>query len=353
MIRSIFSRIALSVVLALLLFSSLPTTLNAQQKQVKAVTIGFYNVENLFDTINQEGVNDEEFTPDGVNHYTGKRYMVKLNNLSDVISQIGTEIDPKGPMAMGVSEIENRSVLEDLVKMPKLAGRNYGIVHFDGPDSRGVDVGLIYRQDLLQVTSARSVRLRIPEMPDFKTRDQLVVGGVFDGQQIYIIVNHWPSRRGGQEASAHLRNAAASLVKKSVDSLYALNSNAAVLIMGDLNDDPVDASVVEYLGAEGKKNKVAEGGLFNPMWQIFKDGNGSLAYRDSWNLFDQIIVSKPLLNEKNKYRFYQARIFNKPFLLQKEGQFKGYPFRTYVGNDFKGGYSDHLPVYVILVSEAK
>lgn len=326
---------------------------NLSAQKIRIAAIGFYNLENLFDTINQPDVNDDEFTPEGANRYTPSRYLHKLNQLSNVISQIGRDVDPNGLMLLGVSEIENRSVLEDLVKTEKLKPMNLGIVHFDGPDRRGVDVGLLYRNDLFSVLNARSVRLHVKEDTAFRTRDQLVVTGIFDDETIHIIVNHWPSRSGGEEKSAPKRFAAAELTKHIADSLYNLNPAAKIIIMGDLNDDPVNLSVTEHLGAVGKTGKLKKLGLFNPMWKMYKQGIGSLAYRDTWNLFDQIIVSEPLVNDHSGYRFLRASVFKRPFLLQKEGAFKGYPWRTYVGKDFKGGYSDHLPTYIILVKEIK
>lgn len=323
------------------------------QKKIRVATIGFYNLENLFDTINQPDVNDEEFTPEGSNQYTPERYLYKLGQLSEVISKIGREDDPNGIMLLGVSEIENKSVLEDLVNTEKLKPMNLGVVHFDGPDRRGVDVGLLYRKGIFTVISAKSARLITPDDTAFRTRDQLVVTGLFDGDIVSVIVNHWPSRSGGEERSAPKRNAAADLTKQLVDSLYRLNPAAKIIVMGDLNDDPVNVSVTEHLGAVGKKNKLEKLGLYNPMWSLYKDGVGSLAYRDSWNLFDQIIVSEPLVSDRTGYHFLRARVFNAPFLLQKEGAFKGYPWRTYVGNDFKGGFSDHLPAYIVLVKEIK
>ncbi|HAQ65870.1 MAG TPA: endonuclease [Bacteroidales bacterium] len=338
-------------ILTTLVFITITNDISAQK--VRVATIGFYNLENLFDTINQADVNDDEFTPTGANQYTPERYLHKISQLSDVISQIGRDVDPKGLMLLGVSEIENRSVLEDLVNTAKLKPMNLGIVHFDGPDRRGVDVGLLYRSDLFKVLNARSVRLHVNEDTAFRTRDQLVVTGMFDNETIHVIVNHWPSRSGGEEKSAPKRYAAASLTRHIADSLYKLNPEAKIIIMGDLNDDPVNLSVTEHLGAVGKTGKLEKQGLFNPMWKMYKEGIGSLAYRDTWNLFDQIIVSEPLVNDRSGYRFLRAHVFNRPFLLQKEGSFKGYPWRTYVGKDFKGGYSDHLPTYIILVKEVK
>ncbi|MCB8963659.1 MAG: endonuclease/exonuclease/phosphatase family protein [Bacteroidales bacterium] len=325
----------------------------AQEKKMYNVScIGFYNLENLFDTI--PGPNDTEFTPDGANKFTSQRYWHKMGNMADVISQVGGEMFPGGPVILGVSEIENRSVLEDLVAMPKLKPSNYSIVHYDSPDARGVDVGLLYRADFFTVTSTRSARLTIPGNPDFKSRDQLVVTGLLDGEQIHIIVNHWPSRRGGEKRSLPFRVAAAELTRSIVDSIQKNEPRAKIVIMGDLNDDPDSKSVIETLGAKPKQRNLKPGDLYNAMYDLYKSGIGSLAYNDSWNLFDNLIVSEPLVsNDKQNWVLFKAKIFNKPFLQQTSGQFAGYPFRTYVGGNFTGGYSDHFPVYLFLIKEKK
>lgn len=322
----------------------------AQQQKVKVATIGFYNLENLFDTIDDPKINDEEFLPGGLNKWNSERYNHKLKNMSEVISMIGDEYIPGGPTIIGFSEIENRRVLEDLIATDALRNSGYGIVHVDGPDRRGVDVGLIYKKKDFKVTSVRSVFLGMPSDTGWRTRDQLVVTGNLDGETISVIVNHWPSR-GNQPP---YRAVAAALTRRLADSLYNINPDARIFIMGDLNDDPVDPSVFEVLGAQGKPEKVKKGMLFNPMYKMFKDGIGSLAYRDAWNLFDQIIISEPLLNgHAADWKFYKAMIFKRSFLLTAEGQYAGYPFRTFAGGAYAGGYSDHFPVYVALVKEKK
>lgn len=324
---------------------------HAQQKKLYRVScIGFYNLENLFDTI--PGSNDTEFTPDGVNRWNSERYYHKLDNMSDVISQIGGEMFPGGPVILGVSEIENRSVLEDLVATPKLKASGYSIVHYDSPDRRGVDVGLLYRPEFFKVTSSRSVFLSIPDDSTFRTRDQLVVSGMLEGEQIHVIVNHWPSRRGGEKRSMPLRMAAAKLTKSIVDSIQRVEPNAKIIIMGDLNDDPNCESIEKGLGAKSDAKKLKTGELFNAMYGLYRDGIGTLAYRDSWNLFDNLIISQPLMGEdKSSWVFFKSKIFNKPFIQQQSGQYAGYPYRTYVGNTYSGGYSDHFPVYLFLIKE--
>lgn len=319
----------------------------AQDKKFLAATIAFYNVENLFDTIDDPRTNDAEFLPDGSNRWTQKRYQAKLENLAKVISGIGSEFVSGGPAVIGLSEIENRGVLEDLINTPPLKGLGYEIVHYDSPDSRGVDVALLYKPSVFRLVNSTSNRLHVPGNPHFRTRDQLVVTGKLHGDLISVIVNHWPSRGSGPE----FRYEAARLSRQLSDSLMKAHSNAKIFIMGDLNDDPVDRSVTKVLGAKGKPNEVKKNGLFNPMWQLYRNGIGSLAYRDAWNLFDQIIISEPVLNATDGWRFHKARVYNEKFLIQKDVPYAGYPLRTFAGGAYTGGYSDHFPVYLVLIRE--
>jgi len=327
---------------------------NAQEKQYKVGCIGFYNFENLFDTKDDENVKDTEFTPDGSKQWTEELYQEKLDNLGTVVSQLGTELSPDGIAILGVSEIENRGVLEDFVKNEKVKDRNYQIVHYDSKDFRGIDVALLYQPKYFEVTNSKILPLVLKNKDGTErfTRDILLVSGLFDGDPMHVMVNHWPSRRGGEKATAKYRNAGADLCKITADSIMATDPNAKIYIMGDLNDDPTSPSVKNHLAARKSKDSVPAKGFFNPMYKYFKKGIGTLAYRDAWSLFDQIIVSKGLVNPKTGgYQYYKTRIFNEKFLVQKSGQFKGYPFRTFVGNDYRGGYSDHFPVYVFVVKE--
>jgi hypothetical protein len=183
-----------------------------------------------------------------------------------------------GPVLIGLSEIENQSVLVDLVSQPALKPSNYGIVHYDSPDKRGIDVALLYQKDHFVVENSKAVRLTIPGRPDWTTRDQLVVSGKFDSDQLYIIVNHWPSRWGGEKRSSFLRNAAADLTRSIVDSIQKIDTIAKIIVMGDLNDDPVNSSLVRHLKAKGDTTQVGKNGLFNPMYKLYKkEGLGSLA----------------------------------------------------------------------------
>ena len=327
------------------------TTCFAQQYKVGCV--GFYNLENLFDTEDDPSIRDEEYTPKGSKAWTAEMYNGKLDRMADVISQLGTELSPDGIALLGVAEIENRKVLEDLTQHEKLAKRKYEIVHYNSPDRRGIDVGLIYQPKYFKVTSSRAVPLMLYRGDSTRifTRDILYVSGDFDGEPIHVLVNHWPSRRGGEQASRPLREAGAAVCKGIIDSLTQAHPDAKILLMGDLNDDPVNTSLKKVLKTERKKDKVKQGGLFNPMEDLFRKGYGSNAYRDAWSLFDQVVLSEGILSPDKGYNYYKTQIFNKDFMLQKTGRFKGYPFRTHAGGEYLGGYSDHFPVYVFLVKE--
>jgi len=341
--------------LSVFISACIATMVSAQQDvKYSVASVGFYNLENLFDTVNNiELQNSTEFTPEGLNKWTSKRYHEKLKNMAFVISEIATDVTPDGLAILGIAEIENRGVLEDLVKESIIIKRNYQIVHYDSPDERGVDVGLLYQPRYFKVTNSRSHTLKMADT-SFLTRDQLVVSGLLGGEMIHVIVNHWPSRRGGEKASRPDRNAAADLSRSIVDSLLKIDPNAKILVMGDLNDDPVNQSVKDHLRAKGREDLLMSGDMFNPMYKLYKEGIGSLAYDDAWNLFDQIIVSQGLLGpDKSTWKYYNARVYNKNYMKQKDGAYAGYPLRTFAGGVYMNGYSDHFPVYVNLVKEVK
>jgi len=314
----------------------------------KTAILGFYNVENLYDTEDDPLTDDSEFLPNGAYQWTPERYNQKLKNLSYAISQIGKE--QGGVVVLGFSEIENERVLNDLVAQDALKPFKYKVAHHDSPDVRGVDVAFIYQGDRFEFISQQPFRLTLPDNPRFKTRDQLLLVGVLDKTDtLYIIANHWPSKRGGEARSAPLRMAAAQLARSVVDSLLNLNPNAKIVIMGDFNDTPNAKSIVNGLNTKGKINDVKALDLFNPSWKMYRDGIGSYAYQDNWELIDQIIISYALLNPKpNSYKFISSHVYNPNFLKTKAGSYQGYPFRTYAGGNYAGGYSDHFPVYIIL-----
>ena len=336
-----------------LLLICLPSIGLSQNKNtVKIRTIAFYNVENLFDTENDTLTFDDDRTPEGKDHWTQERYKQKVENISKVISHIGLKVSKTSPDLIGLCEIENKQVLEDLVSHPNLQKMNYGIVHFDSPDERGIDVALIYKKAVFLPTSFQSRRLLLQNIDGERdyTRDQLVVGGLLDDEQLYCIVNHWPSRSGGALRSKPNRLAAAKLNKSIIDSILKTDNSARIISMGDLNDDPIDDSLRKILKTKGKQKNLEENDLFNPMEQLFKKGVGSLAYRDKWNLFDQVYFTANLLEkEGGSYRFWKANVFTAPYLFAKKGKYKGYPFRTYAGGNYTGGYSDHFPVYMHLI----
>jgi hypothetical protein len=331
----------------------LSTNIFSQEKKINIAIIAFYNVENLYDTIDDPITDDKEFLPDGIQNWNSEKYSHKLDRISEVISKIGQEVLPGGPVIIGLSEIENRGVLEALVNSDNLKSKNYGIVHYNSPDRRGVDVGLLYKKNRFVVEGSQTIPLRTSDT-SFRTRDQLLVWGKLDGEQIYFLVNHWPSRRGGEQRSAPKRRAAAELSRHITDSLMKLNPNVKLVIMGDLNDCPNNASITKYLKAKGKPEEVIAGDLFNPMLKLYRDGIGSYAYRDSWDLYDQIIVSYGLMGrDKSGFKLLKAKVFNETFLKQKTGTFAGYPWRTAAGGQYLGGYSDHFPVYGVFGKESK
>lgn len=362
-----------SVLLFLVLVAGISTS-KAQEKKFVVHTVAFYNVENLFDTINQANY-DEEYLPKS--GWTSKKYKQKLNNLARVIIGIGTNDQQKeSPTILGVCEVENKGVLEDLVKNPLIASKDYGIVHFDSPDKRGIDVGFLYQKKHFKPTSYINVPLYIykddvdtakkeekssAEESDkivadalskrVYTRDQLLVTGLLDGEEVSFIVNHWPSRSGGEKKSSPYREAAGRLNRKIMDSLFKINPNAKIITMGDLNDGTYNKSVKEGIGAKLKKSEVKKSGIYNPFEQMALDGNASLFYRDSGDIFDQIMLSEAYIrNDFSHWQYWKAGIYNKQFMIQTTGQYKGYPLRN---SPSEPGFSDHFPVYVYLIKEVK
>lgn len=326
-----------------------------EKKRYKIHTIGFYNLENLFDTINDPNKFDEASPIMEMRADRQEVYKKKVHNMARVIADIGRETAHNSPVVLGVSEIENREVLEDLVNDPLLLSKDYGIIHYHSPDARGIDVGLLYQKQYFTPLHTSSHELKIYDdstRDRVYTRDQLLVSGKLEGEMVHFIVNHWPSRSGGEARSRPKRVAAAQLSKRLVDSLQANDPYAKIFVMGDLNDDPINASVKEVLKAEKDKEKVGFKGLYNPYESYYKNGLGTTAYRDAWSLFDQILISKPLLEKDySTFRYYQANIYNKNYLVETRGRWRGYPKRSFSDGGFTDGFSDHFPVYVYLVRE--
>jgi len=349
-------RIFWPVVLVSLLLNTACNTRNTAEQSlpkvdVQVATVAFYNLENIFDTIDNEGVNDFEFTPDGPNKWGTMKYNAKMQRMSYAISQIGLDYSAVGAAVLGVCEVENKGVLEELAKQPDIRNRQYQAVLHEGPDRRGVDVGLLYNPALFVMTNSKSYRL-VTADTTFRTRDQLMVSGYLLNEKVHFIVTHWPSRLGGEERSRPRRNEAARLTKSIVDSLFRTDPKAKIMVMGDKNDDPFNESVANILGAKKNREEVSPGGLYNVFWKTHERGIGSLAYQDQWNLFDQIIISHELINkDKTKLNLWKSEVFNRPFLTQQEGPFKGTPLRTHAGGVWLNGYSDHYPTLIYLVKE--
>lgn len=320
--------------------------------QMKIYGVAFYNLENLFDTINNNGSYDLEFSPQGDRQWDSRKYWSKINNLARTINAMANNYTPQGPAIIGVSEIENITVLQDLVKDEQIKGRMYSIVHHDSPDRRGVDVGLLYNPRLFKVLNVTNHRLVMPNYERFRTRDQMCVTGILGTDTISVIVNHWPSRLGGQQQSSYLREAAAALSKQISDSLWAIRPGQPVIVMGDLNDDPQDVSCAKVLNAKRDEKGVGPEGFFNPWWKVLDKGIGTLAYKGSWNLFDQIIVSGGLLKQNAKpghLEYWKCMVNNFDFLYDKEGSRQGSPLRTYSAGVWLDGYSDHFPTEIFLI----
>ena len=348
------TKIKISLLIVLIL--TITTVFSQEKKAYKVNTVAFYNLENLFDTENDPLTYDDDRTPDGKDHWTEEIYQDKLKNMAKVMAEIGAEVSGNTPAIIGVCETENRKVLEDLVNQESLIKQDYGIIQFDSPDRRGIDVALLYKKKLFTPTHYKAKELLIYDDNDKSkrvfTRDQLVVSGMLDGEKIHLIVNHWPSRSGGEKRSRSKRIKAAKLNRQIIDSIFSDDPYAKIITMGDFNDDPTNPSIKDHLNAKRKTSELAIKELYNPMEDLAKQGYGSLAYRDSWNLFDQIIISTELTKKDfSSYRFYQAGIYNKTYLVNAHGRYKGYPYRSFASGSYTGGYSDHFPVYIYLVKE--
>lgn len=341
----------MSLVISILLISQ---SGESQNKEYRVQVIGFYNIENLFDTIDDPQTIDEDYTLSGKNHYSSNDYQRKINKTAQVISNIGGAESGTGPAILGLAEVENFRVLNDLVHSKALKKQQYQIIHFDSPDRRGIDVALIYQEAffLPLETEIIEVKLWTEKGERLYTRDILYVSGVMEGEEIHVIINHWPSRRGGKSRSEPKRMKTAYKVNQLTNRILFTNPKAKILILGDFNDDPIDKSIKKMLIQTSPTDKSTKVSFFNPMEFMFKKGWNTLAYRDALHLFDQIIVSKTLLgNDHNNkgLRYYKAGIFNPSYLIQQDGKYKGYPLRSFENNRYSGGYSDHFPVFIELI----
>mgnify|MGYP003310651402 CR=1 FL=1 len=334
----------------------------AQNKE-KSYVIGFYNLENLFDIYDDPAKNDEEFLPNGKNKWTEAKYRKKIHNMAQVIRAMRD--DNKAYHAvLGVSEIENRLVLDDLVSDPQIADANFQIVHYDGPDRRGVDVALLYRPDVFKYIDSESIpftfedtkvkiTLSKEDQDYFRTRDILMVHGTIEGEHFAIYVCHLPSRLGGK--GGDLRSRGAEIIYNHARAMERKYRGIKVVVMGDMNDNPTDDSQAVWLhGRPEITERMYRDDFFNPFYSMYKDGYGSLAYRGQWNIYDIIQVNYNLAVaphgglkiQKIVRNKYYGRIFHKPFMTQQSGQYKDTPFRTFSNGAFVGGYSDHYPTFI-------
>ena len=315
------------------------------QKGSGRFKIAFYNTENLFDTIDDPNKSDEEFLPSSKVAWTAERYHHKLNNIARVIISIDSVNLPE---IVGFAEVENLAVLNDLVSLTALKKGGYQAILEEGSDPRGIDVGLIFRKNVMTYAGHRS----FPSALSFRTRSVLYVR-LTDARQdtFHLFVNHWKSRSGGAAGTEQQRIENADMLKHLTDSLIAVNPKVNIVIMGDFNDEPSDKSLSEALGALKPGKKAASGGLYNLMYDRFLQGEGTLYYKD-WDLFDQFVVSGNLLNKKQGKGAVilppYAYIFKPDWLLYKNRAGVMVPNRTAGSNDYFGGYSDHLPVYLII-----
>ena len=331
----------------------------------RSYVIGFYNLENLFDTYHDEGKNDYQYLPDGQNEWTEAKYAKKQRNMAQVIRAMHDD-NKCWHAVLGVSEIENRHVLEDLVSEPAIAEANYQIVHYDGPDRRGVDVALLYKPEIFKVIASESIPFKFTpsridwsqwtqeEMDNFKTRDVLMVRGTIDGEMFAFFVAHLPSRLGGK--GADLRPRGAEIIYQRAMELQKEFPGIKIVVMGDMNDNPTDVSMTDFLRGKEYISDVTDEDFFDPFLSMIKAGYSSLYYQGAGNIFDIVMVNNAIANAPKgtfkiqpivQKKFY-GRVFSKPFMTNQSGQYKGTPFRTFSGGAFVGGYSDHYPTYIVI-----
>ena len=338
------------------IFYSSVTLCQNKGKKYSIRTIAFYNLENLFDTINDVTKNDEASPMMELKENRSKVYWDKIDKLGSVIAQIGKDKSNTSPTILGVCEVENRAVLEDLVNSDRLKSKRYGIIHYESPDKRGIDVALLYQQRYFKPVHHESFNPNIyRDNRKVYTRDQLLVSGYLDDELIHVIVNHWPSRSGGEMKSRPLREKAAYQNTKIIDQIKEKEKNPKILVLGDFNDDPINTSFKKVLKTKEKKKDVEDGDLYNPFERLFKKGYNTGGYRDNISMFDQIIITSALLSKDEKdyntYKMFNPAVFNKSFMTNKKGRYKGYPFRSFSFGTYTGGYSDHYPVYLYLIKE--
>lgn len=309
------------------------------------LSIVFYNTENLYDTIDSPGTDDAEFTPEARIPWTTRRFNTKLDRMADVFGSIAS---PAMPDIIGLAEVENKYVLECLIKTGKMRGAAYGIVHFESADERGSDVALLYKKSSFEVTMAQPLKVKILNTGD-RTRDILLVKGkTRSGNELHLFVNHWPSRREGAELTEFKRIEAAKTLRRQVSDIFDADPSARMVIMGDFNDEPGNRSIREVLSAKQPRPPYSATDLYNLFYNDFKAGRGTTCFKD-WDMFDQLIVSGSMLDRSAGLHCTpeSASIFSPDRLIHKDRNGKSRPNRT-MGEKYFGGYSDHLPVMLKL-----
>ena len=316
-----------------------------QQKRDERYWVGFYNLENLFDTKNDTLFRDDDRTPEGKYRWTSSRLETKLKNISEVVTRINVELKETEWLGLGVCEVENFELLEALTIRNGLL-KNVGIIHFDSPDLRGIDVGFLYNQSLFRPThfKKQKVPLLKHRAEIIYTRDLLIVSGIaLESERIHFIITHWPSRSGGEKRSEWRRKTASYYTRKAIDSIASREPEAKIIVMGDFNDDPVSESILQLINP-----KTGNDSLINFSNKSYRKGIGSIAHRDKWHLFDQIIGTKSLIDQPG-LQAQSFGVYTSRYLQTSRGRYRGYPFRTYAGLQYQGGYSDHFPVVLELI----
>lgn len=329
--------------------------ISAQDRKLMVHAVCFYNLENLFDTCHDAHKNDYDFLPNGSFSWNANKYTNKLANMSRALCDLGTDKLPYGASIIGVSEVENDNALNDLMAQPCMRKRGYRYIHYEGPDKRGVDCALIYNPKAFKVEKSFH-KPYVYENGDTtrQTRPFLCVQGKLAGDNLTVVVCHWPSR--GHENI--FREYAGKQVRALTDSIHRADPSQHIMVMGDMNDDPDNTSMAKFLGARRKMKDVGEFDFFNPWWEVLRSkGQGTLSYQGGWNLFDQIVVSRNMLDLKGSKDYeeltlYGYHIFKRDYLLQQDGRYKGTPKRTHAGGTWLNGYSDHLPTVTYIVKQA-
>lgn len=323
-----------------------------QKKSYKIHTIAFYNLENLFDTIDDPQTRDEFSPMLQLKSDVSNVYLKKINNMAYVLADIGKSVTKVSPTLIGLAEVENESVLKDLLQTTYFEDQSYSFIHADSPDWRGIDVALLYNQNRFEPSNFMLHRLVARDKHGYpvRTRHQLVVVGYLENETIFIIVNHWPSQKGGRHQTEKLRLGSAELTCRIIDSIHRVQEQPKIIVMGDFNDNPTAKSVQKISNYQDHGIIIDKEMMYNPFEKMYKKGYGTLGFNDRLDLFDQLILSTNMQNKSYEdLQLYKAGIYNPSYLITKQGSYKGYPFRSFSNQSFTGGYSDHYPVYVYLI----